>query len=235
MLASSRSFALTAAATSIAAVVALIAACSSDSTPNTAPTGTSSSSGGPAATCAAPGAPTTGTADTHCTGKTQAVSAASCTIEDAGTGGGDDDDDAGAACEYGPTQFAADKQGTDDDCKYKVSYTTTPICSGTNAVTFTVTVKNATDNTPATGIPDGLNIEAYVPTDPNAACDSMTTHPSPTSDAFKETTPGSGVYTGGIIFDQPGQWTVRFHIHEECKDILEDSPHGHIAFRLTVP
>ena len=50
-----------------------------------------------------------------------------------------------------------------------------------------------------------------------------------------ETSATSGVYSGNIIFDKAGDWTVRFHIHEECFDFLDDSPHGHAAFRITVP
>lgn len=220
---------------SIASVLALVAACSSDSTPAgaTADGGTSSgsSTSGATATCASPGAPTAGTADTHCADKKQEINAASCTVTDAGAdaGAGGDED-----CEFGATQFGS-LEGFDDDCKYKVTVTTSPICSGTAAVNFKVTVVGAVDGKPATGIADGLNIEVYQPTDATAACDSKTNHPSPSTDSLKETTAGSGVYSGGIIFDAPGQWTVRFHIHEECADILEDSPHGHIAFRLTVP
>jgi hypothetical protein len=181
-----------------------------------------------AASCAAPGAPTTGTAVTRCAGnKFQVVSAASCQATA----------DAGAdACQYGQTLFGT-LQGYDDDCKYQVIVSTTPLCSSTTggAVTFTANVINATDHTPVTGIPGGVNIEVFIPKDKNAACDSETDHPSPSTDSLQEVNVGSGTYKGGIIFDQPGDWTVRLHIHEECKDEVEDSPHGHIAFRLTIP
>jgi hypothetical protein len=43
------------------------------------------------------------------------------------------------------------------------------------------------------------------------------------------------VYAGPVIFDAPGDWTLRFHLHEECDDTLDDSPHGHAAFHITVP
>ena len=66
------------------------------------------------------------------------------------------------------------------------------------------------------------------------AC-STGTHVSPSSDRLVETPANSGTYVGNVIFDQSGQWVVRFHIHEECADVLEDSPHGHAAFRFTIP
>jgi hypothetical protein len=174
-----------------------------------------------------------------------------------GAEGGDNGaagDDGGAPssdedCEYGATMFggtaASDgglvvTEGDDDDCKYHVAWTSTPIChSPTLPVTFTVTVTNLTTGLPVTDIPstEGILPEAFIPTTLDAACDTMTTHPSPTlfGDAhLYETSPSSGVYVGQIIFDQAGEWTVRFHIHEECSDSLPDSPHGHAAFHLTV-
>ena len=44
-----------------------------------------------------------------------------------------------------------------------------------------------------------------------------------------------GIYQGTVVFNGPGEWTVRFHIHEECADLLPDSPHGHAAFHIDVP
>lgn len=223
----------------LGAAIGLNAACSSDATtPGTAPTGDAGTV--LSATCTTPGTVTAGPTDSHCGGKFQVVNAASCTVTDAGTGDDDKSDagDAGAAgdddddCEYGPTMFGT--SGNDDDCKYTVSYTNGALCEGAGGVTFTLTVKNATDNSPVTGIPDGIDIEAFIPTDPTATCDTKSTHPSPSSASLKETsTPG--VYTGQVVFDAPGTWTVRFHIHEECADELDDSPHGHAAFRFTIP
>ena len=40
---------------------------------------------------------------------------------------------------------------------------------------------------------------------------------------------------GPIHFDAAGQWTIRFHIYEECSELLETSPHGHVAFYIAVP
>jgi hypothetical protein len=191
-------------------------------------------------TCANPGAPTPGNADSHCNGvPTQVVNEASCGVNDAGLSGGgtvgDAGDDAGAddTCDYGATMFG--NEGDDDDCKYHVVWSSTEICEGTPGVTFTATITNKTDGSPVSGVPDGLIMEVFQPTDPNAACDDMSTHPSPEADNLIESPAGSGTYKGRVVFDASGQWTVRFHIHEECSDVLADSPHGHAAFRVTVP
>ncbi|MEO7111476.1 MAG: hypothetical protein ABI183_13640 [Polyangiaceae bacterium] len=214
-------------------VVLSASACSSSSSGTTTPT---------TLTCANPGAATPGNADTHCKGATpQSVDPASCGVNDAGLSGGgtepDDagDDDAGAEedCEYGTTMFG--NAGDDDDCKYHVVWSATPICEGVPGVTFTATITNLTDNSPVTGVPDGLIMEVFQPTDSNASCDDMSTHPSPEADNLIESPAGSGTYKGRVVFDASGQWTVRFHIHEECADVLDDSPHGHAAFRVTVP
>ncbi len=241
----------------VSLAVAAASACSS-STPPTGP--------GPAGlTCANPGEATVGPADMHCVGQpTQVVNESSCFVTDAGASSGDMDasvngaaddagsgDDAGAAddCPYGATMFAgidggsgAAGEGDDDDCKYHVSWTSTPICQSTTlGVTFTVTVTNLTTGQPVTDIPanEGILPEAFIPISLVAACDNMSNHISPTMFApgsgLLQTSPTSGVYVGSIIFDQPGEWTVRFHIHEECADVLDDSPHGHAAFHINVP
>ncbi|MEO8875710.1 MAG: hypothetical protein ABI461_08995, partial [Polyangiaceae bacterium] len=136
-------------------------------------------------------------------------------------------------CDYGKTQFGS--EGDDDDCKYHLKWSTTEVCEGTPGVTFTVSVVDKVDGKPVTGVPEGLVTEAFVPTDPNAECDTQSTHPSPSVANLIESPAGSGTYVGKIVFDAPGNWTVRFHIHEECADVLEDSPHGHAAFRVAVP
>ena len=184
--------------------------------------------------CSSPGAATSGPADTHCQGMpAQTVSQASChTATDAGADAGAPDDE----CPYGATMFG--HQGDDDDCKYRVSWTSTPICEGFPGVNFTVTLTSNTDGTPVTNLPaaDGIIVEAFIPTDPNADCDNMSTHATPsTTLSLFETSATSGVYSGNIVFDKAGDWTVRFHIHEECDDVQDDSPHGHAAFRVTVP
>jgi hypothetical protein len=186
------------------------------------------------------------------------VSAADTSTLDATVGNlpvvalGDAGEDGGAtaaACDYGATMFgpgAGDGapqtvEGDDDDCKYHVSWTSGPICrSATIGVKFIVTVTYLQSGLPVTNLPstEGILPEAFIPTTLDAACDIMSTHLSPTSfgDAHLfETSPTSGVYQGQIIFDESGEWTLRFHIHEECSDLLDDSPHGHAAFHITVP
>jgi hypothetical protein len=220
-------------------------------------------------TCTEPGEATPGPMDMHCVGAVQPVNQASCfpeagaaVSEDAeagseGGGAGDDagpTEDAGASssngCAYGPTMFGPGTsgagapmvvEGDDDDCKYHVSWTSTPICaSSTLGVYFTVTVTYLGTNTPVTDIPaqEGILPEAFIPTALDAACDIATTHISPTPfdpPGLLETSSTSGIYVGPVIFDQSGEWTLRFHIHEECSDMYDDSPHGHAAFHITVP
>jgi hypothetical protein len=121
---------------------------------------------------------------------------------------------------YGPTMYGT--SGGDDDCKYDVSWTSTPICRN-QPVYFTVTAKNRTDESPLTGanaIPDVvLNCAHPIPNVPPPS---------------QETMPG--IYTvGPIMFDMPGRWVFRFHFHEECMDFSPESPHGHAAFYVDVP
>ncbi len=110
--------------------------------------------------CTPAGAPATGTADAHCAGQPpQAVDGASCSVTAAGTssdaasppadaaGAGSGTEDAGSpspapgpcgenGSDYGPTMFGT--EGDDDDCKYHVSYTVSPICEN-NGTYFVVT------------------------------------------------------------------------------------------------
>ena len=44
-----------------------------------------------------------------------------------------------------------------------------------------------------------------------------------------------GTFKFPVKFDKPGQWTVKFHIHEECLDNDEASQHGHVSFFINVP
>jgi len=197
-----------------------------------------------------PGGPTPGPADMHCAGMVQPTNPATCSVTDAGSGddggggdaategGGDDsgggDDGGAASCAYGDTLYG--QESDDDDCKYHVKWTSTPICEGAAGVTFTVTATHKTDGTPLTGIPRGVGAEVFIPTSLDASCDTQSTHPSPNTGVILAENPaGSGTYSGNVIFDAPGIWTVRFHFHEECADILPDSPHGHAAYRITVP
>jgi hypothetical protein len=170
--------------------------------------------------------------------------------EDSGASGDDSGGGAASECDYGATMFGPGSdgggpkvvEGDDDDCKYHVSWTSTPICkSPTLGVTFTVTVTYLGTGLPVTNIPpsEGILVEAFIPTSLDASCDDTTTHASLTlfapGSGLLQTSSTSGVYVGSVIFDQSGEWTVRFHIHEECDDTLDSSPHGHAAFHVTVP
>jgi hypothetical protein len=137
-------------------------------------------------------------------------------------------------------------EGDDDDCKYHVSWTSTPICqNAVLGVAFTVTVTYLGTNppVPVTDVPadEGILVEAFIPKTLDAACDIMGEHFSPTPFApghgLLQTNPQTspGVYFGSVIFDQAGEWTLRFHIHEECSDLCDNSPHGHAAFHINVP
>ena len=128
--------------------------------------------------------------------------------------------DAAEESDYGPTQY--NQEGDDDDCKYHMKWTATPIYENYD-VTFTLTVTQLVDGSPLTGA------------DPLAEVYLNDTHPAPvTNQTATETSPG--VYDiGPIQFDAPGQWTVRFHVYENCLDLLEVSPHGHDAFYVDVP
>jgi hypothetical protein len=224
-------------------LLGLLAACSNDDSSGSGTGDTGGTGDVQTATCSSPGEPTPGDADTHCDGvTTQVVSQPSCTVSDAtacddASGAAGDDDD---SCDYGATMFGM--EGDDDDCKYHVTWTSTPLCEGN--VAFTVTVVDKTTGAPVTtsrvvtgASENQLLAEAYLPTQPIPACDTMdSTHPSPTMLPYlTETSATSGVYTGVVAFDAPGEWTIRFHIQEQCDDICDDSPHGHAAFHLTIP
>jgi hypothetical protein len=130
------------------------------------------------------------------------------------------DGGAAAPSDYGATMYGS--AGDDDDCKYYVSWTATPIQENADTF-FTVTALRLADMTPATCagvIPDvTLSINHGVPTPPNPS-----------------TEIAPGIYkVGPVKFDVKGTWTVRFHLFEECDDSQDDSPHGHAAFFVQVP
>jgi hypothetical protein len=156
-----------------------------------------------------------GAADTHCKDAVT-VDPAVChqtPSEDAG----DADGGESGGNDYGPTMVGS--EADDDDCKYHLKWTSASRSDGN--VDFTLTLTTKADGKPVTGAP--IDIESYLDD----------THPSPnTTQVVKETSPG--VYSvGPIAFDRSGQWTVRFHVHEECND-SEQSPHGHGAFFVQV-
>lgn len=190
----------------LASVLALVAACSSSS---------DSTPGGKT------GGSVQGAADTHCIDDagqpiTQASSQAACNPPaDAGAAGAGGDD-----VPYGDTRF--NQEADDDDCKYHVKWTASAIRERSN-VTFTVEVTQTVDGSPLTGAYPRL--EVYLDNK----------HPAPnTPQQPREIS--SGKYTvGPIQFDAPGRWTVRFHFYEDCVDLSDDSPHGHVAFYIDVP
>jgi hypothetical protein len=164
-----------------------------------------------------------GEADNHCMGVTPiVVSQASCHVTanpDAGASGAD----GGAMAEL-PVNFGS--SADDDDCKYHASFTTTPVLVNTN-VTFNVTVTHLADGAPATNA--DVVLESYL-------ADNLF-HVIPNNGTTTTETPAnSGKYVmKPIKFDASGRWVVRFHFYETCADILEDSPHGHVAFFYDVP
>lgn len=161
------------------------------------------------------GGPVAGAADTHCIlpdGGTQAqpISLASCTP----TGG-----DAGVI-DYGATEFNA--EGDDDDCKYHVRFTSSPVRQNTD-VNFNVVATQKAGG----AVAGGAKIDAEVFLND--------THPAPNSSQHVTESPAGTYNLGPVRFDAAGRWTVRFHLHEDCADVAPDSPHGHIAFFINVP
>jgi hypothetical protein len=225
----------------LAMALVVVAACSSSSS-------NAVSSTQPAAvTCSSPGGPVavdaTHPADSHCTADhKQATDQASCNVQgDAGAGddaAGDDagDDAAVVPTDGGPTgdcdpaSFGAAMYGTrgsDDDCKYDVQWSSTPICEGGNGVYFTVSATKRADGMPLTGaMPYIESVQACSHPSPNP--------PAPAVTASEETSPGA-YKIGPIVFDRPGGWVVRFHFYGNCTDSLDTSPHGHAAFFVNVP
>jgi hypothetical protein len=170
------------------------------------------------------GGPVTDAGDQRClvNGQLQAQPVGMCLPP--GTGAADDagaGDAAPGGSDFGATLY--NSSGYDDDCKYHVSFTSTPVQRNVG-VTFTVTAEQLDPAKAATGA--DLFPEVYL----------TPTQPSPSVPTTTETPAGSGIYkVGPIVFNAPGLWTVRFHLYENCSDARADSPHGHIAFYIDVP
>lgn len=114
-------------------------------------------------------------------------------------------------------------EADDDDCKYHVKYSVTCVAKG-QPVTFTVTLTSRDDGSPVTGA-NPKTLEGFL----------GTSHILPNSPTPVASEVSPGVYTiGPAVFDQSGQWTVRFHFFETCTDI-DGSKHGHAAFLIDVP
>ncbi len=196
----------------------VFSACSSSSTTPAADAG--------GVVCASPGGAVSGAADTHCGTTVQPTSLASChpdagaALDAAVAADAAMPMDDGGMPELGATLFNA--EGDDDDCKFHLKWTATPVCSGAGGVTFTVTATKKTDGSPLTGA--APYIEALL-TD---------THPAPSAGSAVEGAAGSYVI-GPVKFDAAGTWTVRFHFYGDCADGVPDSPHAHAAFFVRVP
>jgi hypothetical protein len=186
--------------------------------------------------CSRAGGAAPGAADMHCVvdGKqvVQSTDMAACLAgnldggDGVGTGSSDggpteDGGDCNLALGYGPTLYG--QSGSDDDCKYDVAWTSTPICENQD-VYFTVKATRRTDHAPVTG--------ARIVPDVTLDC----TYPILNSPASPSPESPPGTYTvGPIVFDMPGRWTVRFHFYYECYHLVPTSPHGHAAFWVDVP
>jgi hypothetical protein len=171
----------------------------------------------------------TGAIDNHCSAvEPIVVKQSSCTLSpDAGT---PSESDAGASDDAAPEPEAAinyNAEADDDDCKYHVKFSSTPVLTNQN-VTFDVTLtKLAENNAPAVNA--DLVIAGVLANDDF--------HPIPNSGQKATETPaGSGKYVvGPVKFDASGRWKITFHFYETCFDLAEDSPHGHATFFYDVP
>ena len=99
-------------------------ACSSDSGKSD---GGSGGSGGAGATCSTPGGAVAGVANNHCREWTAAWSRRSLEVLRPDSSSGAPPADAGVlGGDYGPTNFG--NTAFDDDCRYHVTWTSTPVC-----------------------------------------------------------------------------------------------------------
>lgn len=127
---------------------------------------------------------------------------------------------AGGGSHFGATMY--NTEGDDDDCKYRVSWSSSPIQENTS-VMFTVTARRLADGQPAKGANVGLT--AFL----------TATHPTPSPSINNGELPGGMYNIGPVVFDAPGMWTVRFILYPTCSDMPADSPQGHAAFYVAVP
>lgn len=168
--------------------------------------------------CLTDSGPVSGDVDRHCRDTdgnpiVQATRAEAC-MDSSGAGG------AAAEEEEQLTLFNA--EGDDDDCKYHVAFSAS--CVERNRdVTLTLQANNRSDDAAVVGATP--TTEIYL----------SDTHLAPNTKP-KTVVVEPGVYEiGPVRFDEPGRWTVRFHLFEECLDAREESPHGHVAFYVDVP
>jgi hypothetical protein len=128
-------------------------------------------------------------------------------------------------------------EADDDDCKYHVAWTSSPICPTPGAVTFTVKATVKATGAPLKGATPVTEVFVTSPADCGigepALCDDCSTVPGKNSGAMMTEGP-PGTYTAPIEFQTGGAWTVRFHFFSTCTD-EPAAPHGHVAFHVTVP
>jgi hypothetical protein len=190
----------------------LLAACSSSTSPDLGPAGGPIDGGTIASHCLT---------DNDGGAKLTTVNAAAC-HPDAGAQPDAAAADAGANMsmgDFGPTMDG--QEGDDDDCKYHVQWTSTPVHASVD-VFFTVVATYKVDSMPLKGA--SPYIEAYL----------SDSHPPPNSNPQTTESPPGSYKIGPIRFDAPGDWTVRFHFAANCAD-SEESAHGHAAFYVRVP
>lgn len=117
------------------------------------------------------------------------------------------------------------READDDECKYRVRFENT--CVAVNQpVTFTLSLTRKFDNMPGTGT---------TPSNPEVFFADEVTHISPSNDISASEGPPGTYEIGPIVFDRSGRWVIRFHYFDNCSDLPEDSPHGHVAFYIDVP
>jgi hypothetical protein len=213
-----------------------------NSTEYTAPDGNTGPLESPGTCSGATGGAVAGPQDDHCETPDggqiiQPITNDGCTSMAAPPGSDAAAPDSGDPCPgdmgaYGAVMY--NTWGSDDDCKYDVSWQSTPICKG-QPVYFTVIATKREDGTPLTGITTGGQ---FVPSNPRPDVVLACNHPIPNSPAPRDPSPevAPGTYVvGPVVFDESGDWVFRFHFNEECLDIANDSPHGHAAFHINVP
>jgi len=162
--------------------------------------------------------------------------------ESAGAGGGES---AGGAASGGAPDcnFAHDvgygdpnfnDSGDDDECKYHMTWSATPIAKN-QPFTITVNATNLLTGEPldtiaaqVAGKPALSRIEPSIPCQPS--------HLAPTAAyeaAVKQIGPGQFT-VGPFSLDESGRWVIRYHFYEECLDSTT-TPHAHVSFFVDVP
>ncbi|HXK20136.1 MAG TPA: hypothetical protein VNG33_20130 [Polyangiaceae bacterium] len=125
--------------------------------------------------------------------------------------------------------------GDDDECKYHMSWTSTPVEKNKP---FSVMVKatNLQTGAPLGNLPDQepgtvalSRIEPFVP------CDPVHLAPTSTLEDQRVTETGPGEFSvSPLVFDESGRWEMRFHFYGDCFN-NSATPHAHIAFFVDVP